>query len=69
MIGNISNLAKMIEESAVPAWLYNYVEEHLNEIIFDLNVIGTHEIPMPDGRMRMLSKGQKIEFQIEIRNC
>jgi hypothetical protein len=59
MISDMSKLVEQITASAVPGWLREYVDKHKNEIIFDLNLFGTHAIPTPDGGRIIVDRANK----------
>lgn len=47
--GDINRLADLIRETTIPRWLFDYITESRNSVIFDLKIFGEHRIPMPDG--------------------
>lgn len=56
MTGDINRLTQSITEATIPAWLWHYLREHKNEMIFDLKIFGKHEITCPDGQIMTISR-------------
>lgn len=56
MISDINRLAQSIKDSTMPRWLHDYLNQHQDQMVAELKLFGTHEIPMPDGKVMVVRR-------------
>ena len=59
IMGSLTELAESIQASAIPKWLHDYVQDHRNEIVFDLKTTGVCRIDSPDGKIQIVIQEKK----------
>ena len=49
LMGDINYLSQLIQDSALPRWLHEYLNEHRERLCAELKLFGSCVISMPDG--------------------
>jgi len=56
IVGKLSELVESIQQSAIPKWLYDYVNQNREKITYELNQQGVCKISGPNAMITITKK-------------